>query len=102
MRPNLDKSEKFQKQRQMWMKWRQRGKQRFALWFGVIGWGGFMIIFMACARMLFERERLDLPWVFISLVIWPIAGYFFGLRLWRSLDEKFDGRTGTPPSIIAN
>jgi hypothetical protein len=101
MKPKLDKSEKFEIQRQSWEKKRQRGKQSFAIRYGVLGWGGFMFIVTNCTNVFIHHQKLDwfLP---INAAFWVLAGYFWGLWMWRRFDEKFHGPANQPPSITRN
>jgi hypothetical protein len=102
MAPKLDKAEKFEKKHRSWEKMRKRGRQSIALLYGSLGWGGFMILFMNCARVFLDHKRLDWTYVMIGGLIFPLAGYFWGLWMWRWCEEHFHGPTNKPPSIIAN
>ena len=89
--------------RQRWQKTKARGKKSFALRYGVMGFGGFMVIFMTVAFWLrnspFPRGMtafyVD---VVINLLIWPLAGYSWGISMWRVYEEYFSDRSGQPPT----
>ena len=83
------KSEMTEKQRQLWEKTRTRGKAHFVLTRGVLGWGGFMFIFMTCMHIFDSQGKIDWPFVIISLLIWPLGGYGFGLWMWRWAESRF-------------
>jgi len=102
MTPKPEKAEKLEKQRKSWEKTRKQGRQSFALLHGALGWGGLMILFMSCGTLLLDHKRLDWAYVLISVLIWPLAGYFWGLWMWRWCEKHFHGPTNKPPSIIAN
>jgi hypothetical protein len=102
MKLKLDESEKIEKRRKAWEKIRQRGKRSFAFRYGALGWGGFMVVFMTSATAFVEHKRLDWLYLLINVLLWPLAGYIWGLWMWRWLDEQFHGPTNRPPSIIRN
>jgi hypothetical protein len=101
MNPTPDKSEIFEKRRKKWEKIRQRGKRSFAFYYGALGFGGFMIIFMTCATVFYEHKNLDWPLVILGVLVWPLAGYSWGLWMWRWIDEQYHGPMNKPPSIFA-
>jgi hypothetical protein len=76
-----------EKAKQGWQKTKARGKKSFVLRVGVLGWGGLMFIAMT-AQDLVRKPRFQHQTVYsfgeiaINLLIWPIAGYFFGKRMW--------------------
>ena len=58
---------------------------------GVLGWGGFMFLFMTFFDWYSKGYiQIQMPpvrrllWMTIpSLIIWPIAGYGWGVTTWR-------------------
>ncbi len=102
MRSKLDKSGKFEERRQAWEKKRQQEKRLFAFRYGSLGWGGLMFIFITCLDVFDHHYKLDWPLVFVSLIVWPLAGYGWGMWMWNWCEEHFHGPTNKPPSIIAN
>jgi hypothetical protein len=70
-----------------WELTRVRGRTRFVLTRGVLGWGVPMTLFMLLKDYFFDGEALT-PGVFlIGVVVFLSGGYFFGLVLWI-LNEK--------------
>jgi hypothetical protein len=96
------KATRFEKRRQAWENTRQRGRKSFILRRGVLGWGGFMFIFMTCMSIFIDHRKIDWHYVIISLIIWPLAGYGYGLSMWCWAEERFHGSDTKPPSIIEN
>ena len=60
-----------------------------------------MTVFMNCIRVFVERKRLDwfLP---IGALIWLVAGYFWGLFMWKWLEGLHRGPTSKPLSLFGN
>lgn len=83
-----DYGEAFERQREAWTKTRSRGRQRYILLRGVLGWGSFMFVFMN-AMDLFIHHRIDYWWLPISFVFWLAGGYGFGISMWNSFEAKF-------------
>jgi hypothetical protein len=102
MKPRLTKSEKFELARTKWENTRSRGETRFALLYGSAFWGGWMFVFMSCARVFYEHRILSWPYLLGSLVIWPIGGYLLGLTMWDKFEKRYNKPTNKPPSVIAN
>ncbi len=102
MATKLDKFEKLEMQRRIWEKMRGRGKQSYALLNGALGWGGLMFLLMSCVKIFVEHERLDLPYIVIGVLIWPLGGYCWGLWMWILCEKRLQGSTNKPPSIIRN
>jgi hypothetical protein len=59
-------------------------KNRFILTFGVLGWGVLGGTLFAW-WMSSSRGTSFWGWLAISLPIWCLGGYVFGLTLWRGL-----------------
>jgi hypothetical protein len=82
-------------QRAKWEKVKSQGKRRFVLRVGVLQWGGFMFIVMTAQSLLRKPpfpHPLIVDYVFeiiIGLLIWPIAGYCFGLAMWAFYSSRF-------------
>jgi hypothetical protein len=71
---------------------RSWGKRRFVLWFGVVGFGGWMFVAMTAVDF-FVHHRFDYFLVALNLIIWPLAGYGFGRTLWSlSYDSEANGK----------
>jgi hypothetical protein len=83
-------------QRERWQKWGSRGKKSFILRIGVLGWGGFMFAVMTAQELIrsshLPRSLMDYGFdIAINLLIWPIAGYCFGLAMWHTNQKRFTG-----------
>jgi hypothetical protein len=80
--------------RQRWQKTRDKGKKRFVLRVGVLQWGGFMFL-VTTAQYAIRKPQLPRRMIdyvveaAINLLIWPIAGYFFGTRIWDFYETYF-------------
>jgi hypothetical protein len=89
--------------RQRWQKTKARGKKSFALRYGTMGFGGLMFIFMTGMHVLFNRPfprgmiGSDYVYILINLLAWPLAGYSWGVSMWRFYEEYFSDRSGQPP-----
>ena len=70
-----------------WELTRVKGRTRFVLTRGVLGWGVPMALVMLLKDYFFDGEALTPVGLLISLVVFLSGGYFFGLALW-ALNEK--------------
>ena len=83
-----------EKSRQRWQKRKARGKKSFVLRVGVLGCGGLMFIAMT-ADDLIRKPRLNHQTIYyvatvaVNLLIWPLAGYFFGNCMWSIYETYF-------------
>ena len=68
---------------------RSWGKRRFILWFGVVKFGGLMFVAMSVSDLL-RHHRIDYFDVALNLVIWPLAGYGWGLSMWSMYYDPED------------
>jgi hypothetical protein len=73
---------------------RAKGRKHFILYRGILGYGGFMFIFMTVFQLLSEfgwHFPHGVPLYFnilIGLIIWPVAGYFWAAWIWKTSFEK--------------
>jgi len=89
-------------QQERWERIKARGKKSYVLRYGVMGYGSLMFIFMTVAFWLrhspFPRGMsgfyVD---VLINLLIWPLAGYSWGLAMWRFWEDYYSDRRGQQP-----
>jgi hypothetical protein len=72
-----------------WLRTKARGKQRFILLYGVLGWGTFMFVFMNVIDIFVRHRIIDYWWLPISFVIWLAGGYGVGISMWNSFEAKF-------------
>jgi hypothetical protein len=88
--------------RQHWQKTKARGKNSFALRVGVLQWGGLMFV-VTTAQDLIRKPRFSHQPIYyvadiaVNLLIWPIAGFFFGARLWKFYEMYFGERNQQRP-----
>jgi hypothetical protein len=92
-----------EKAREHWQKTRARGKKSFVLRSGILGWGGFMFMAMTAQELIRERHPHQQMIYYVgiiapNLVIWPIAGYFFGNSMWRYYETYFGEENMRRPS----
>ncbi len=76
-----------------WAKIREKGKQRFVLVNGVLGWGvPTAILWAVLMELLDPSENI---WVrpIIALIIFPIAGIAFGHLMWNKSEKIFEKQT---------
>jgi hypothetical protein len=62
-------------------------------------WGGTMLILMTTLDLIRKttRPRSAIDYVFeitLSLVVWPLAGYVWGLFTLQAFEKKFSGGGG--------
>ena len=55
------------------------GKKNFILKYGVIRWGGPMALIFIIQGIINKSTIIE---ILISLIVFPIGGYFFGLIIW--------------------
>jgi hypothetical protein len=92
-----------EKAKQRWQKTKARGKRSFALRVGVLQWGGFMFIVMT-AQDLFRKPRFShqpisyVADIAVNLLIWPVAGYFWGKSMWGFYEMYFGEENRQTPT----
>lgn len=74
-----------------WTKIRERGRKRFVLLYGVLGWGVPTALLFTIWNGFAEGWDGLLAKLLISLVIFPIGGIFWGMLMWAFL-ERVNGR----------
>ncbi|HLX85152.1 MAG TPA: hypothetical protein VKR59_14725 [Terriglobales bacterium] len=88
--------------KQLWQKTKAKGKKSFVLRIGVLGWGGFMFIAMTAQSLIghpFQHQTVYyVSEIAINLLIWPLAGYFFGKRMWDFYEMYFGEENRQTPS----
>jgi len=93
----LSKSERFEKRRQAWEKIRERGKLRFILYRGVLGFGVLMIIGSACIDRFIDHKILAFhP---ISSLFLILMGWLIGQIGWDDAERRFQPATKQQDSI---
>jgi hypothetical protein len=77
-----------------WKRVEARGRKHFIWTRGVLGWGGFMFVFMTtidfARRGTLHRDVADYVfYIVLNLLIWPLAGYVWGRWVWSSMEKRF-------------
>jgi len=88
-------SDKDEERRQAWLQIRAKGKKRYVWRTGVMGWGlsvfaiftPVMLIFGPRTHQLSKTEIVGT--MIFSLLVWMVAGYFFGLSMWKTFDKRY-------------
>ena len=73
-----------------WAKTREKGKQRFVLINGVLGWGVTTAILWAALMEYIEPSENIWVRPIIALFIFPIAGVAFGHLMWKKSEKAYD------------
>lgn len=77
------------KQVEQWTKTREMGRSRYIWRHGVWGWGLVVGLFWAVAMAAvqgWDRLPILIP---VSLIAFPIGGYFFGAWTWKMTEAKY-------------
>ena len=61
----------------------KRGRASFALRYGVLGWGISTALLFAFYQGFTQGWDALGYWLGISLVVFPIGGWFWGVTMWR-------------------
>jgi hypothetical protein len=86
-------SGRSEREREVLLRIKARGKRRFVWQTGVLVWGGFMFIFTNAVDVILRHKSIEWSFLPISLVIWLAVGYGFGEFMWRSFEKKFNRMT---------
>jgi hypothetical protein len=76
---------------QRWRAIRAKGRARFVLLYGVLGWGLGMFVIMSVLPMLFGWPR----WIHIHAslllgsVLWILGGVLWGIFMWFDSERRF-------------
>ncbi|KTF07072.1 conserved hypothetical protein, membrane [marine sediment metagenome] len=76
-----------------WAKIRKKGKQRFVLVNGVLGWGVTTAILWSVLMELIEPSQNIWVRPIIALIIFPIAGIAFGHLMWNKSEKAYEKAT---------
>jgi hypothetical protein len=74
--------------RDHWLKQKKKGKNSFIWRIGILRWAVPMFLIMTVVFQLRDPAMLWFT-VLINLVIWPIAGTFYGYWVWSRLEKKY-------------
>jgi uncharacterized membrane protein len=61
----------------------KRGRRSFTLRYGVLGWGVSTAILFSLYQGYSQGWDRLVYWLIVSLVIFPIGGWFWGVAMWR-------------------
>ncbi|MFP4325543.1 MAG: hypothetical protein ACLFP9_05960 [Desulfonatronovibrio sp.] len=78
-----------EKRIQKWESTRQKGKLRFIILYGVVGWGFGMAIIVPAIRSILFGTQIDMPQLLSGIVVFPIIGSIFGLVLWHISEIEY-------------
>jgi len=81
-----------EKATQRWRAMKSKGKKSFALRVGVLQWGGLMFVAVTATDLIGKPRRSSIHYaidIAVNLLIWPIAGYFFGRTMWNFYETYF-------------
>jgi hypothetical protein len=77
-----------------WEKTRAMGETRFVWLVGVLGWGLLTATLVSGLMIGFrDRSMTIIPFAF---VVFPIWGYFWGVRFWRVNEKQYAKDLGLP------
>jgi len=84
-----------EERRQAWLQIRAKGKRRYIWRDGVMGWGlpvfaiftPLMLIFGPSTHQLSMAEIVGTT--IFSFLVWLVGGYFFGVWMWNTFDNKY-------------
>lgn len=83
-----------EKQHIRWESTRQKGRGRFILYSGVLGWGGCMFLSMSILRSVFGFSGYfaAIPWYWTwNVVLWAAVGFIFGFLTWIWSEKLYLG-----------
>ena len=78
-----------------WAKLRAKGRSHFVYVNGVLGWGGSMFAIMALGPVLSGTAVPSATYFAGAFLRWAIAGYIFGVWVWRMSEKRFQQIEGT-------
>ena len=86
------------KQDEAWKKLRSQGENLYILHYGVLRWGIITAFLFSVLRLALSNpkssEEIIITFI-LSIILFPIAGYFVGLYTWRKNEtqhERFNSR----------
>jgi len=93
--PTPSGTAKDAERREAWLQIKAKGRKRYVWRTGVVGWGlpvfaiftPVMLIFGPRTHQLSKAEIAGTT--IITLLIWIVGGYLFGLSMWKTLDKRY-------------
>lgn len=74
---------------QPWERQRRSGKVRFIFMRGVLGWGFLTAFVVSIISWVKNSYTLSTDHLIVNFMICPLAGLFFGWRLWNRMERKY-------------
>jgi hypothetical protein len=84
-----------EERRQAWLQIKAKGKKRYIWRTGVMGWGLSVFAIFTPVMLIFgpRTHQLSMAEIvgttILSFFVWMVAGYFFGLSMWKTFDNKY-------------
>jgi hypothetical protein len=97
--PKHNKAEVQELLRQQWQRQRAKGKLRFILLWGALGWGlPFGVLYAASQAYFRHYSMLKEPVLLLAFVpILLLCGCGFGLSLWHSNEKRYKNNSSSYP-----
>ncbi|MCA9323257.1 MAG: hypothetical protein KDB53_21145 [Planctomycetes bacterium] len=71
-----------------WSETRKRGKLRYVLAYGVVGWGVLTAVLFSFIMSLMGDGGTFLSYLAVSIIVFPIGGILFGSTMWTWSERK--------------
>ena len=85
---------------QRWAVTREKGKARFILLYGVLGWGLTAAVVRSLLKGFLEPNGRVPIWVATDFAIYPALGALYGWLVWWLNERKFKGRAPAAPGEL--
>ncbi len=72
-----------ERQRRRWIEIKNKGRKRFILIYGILGFGLTTAVLSEVFHILFFHYAFEIPDFIIKLLLWPIIGWIWGSLMWR-------------------
>jgi hypothetical protein len=75
-----------------WQRIRAKGRTHFIVTRGVLFFGGIMFVSMTAHNLIANKQESAIEhilYALMSLVIWPAAGYSWGVVMWKRFEPKY-------------
>lgn len=86
------------RQREKWEKLRAKGKKKFVIYNGILGWGVPTAILFSLAMTFLDSYSVQIDKEFfklliISIILFPFGGIFWGLWVWAWSEKLYKANT---------
>jgi len=75
-----------------WEKTRQKGKEKYVLVNGVLGWGVTTAIIWSVLMEMFQPSENIWVRPLIALIIFPLGGIAFGYLTWNASEKQYKAK----------